>query len=154
MTRWAMAILLCGALPIGCAVIRAPARGLPPPPPAASDDLAYRLLPGDRIAVKLIYTPDLSEEVAVLPDGKVMLPLIGELEAGGHSVRDFAATLRERYAKTVERPDVSVQVREFGGQRVYVGGEVRTPNMLPLGTVMSVADAVFAAGGLLDTAAR
>lgn len=153
MNRLAIAALFCAALPIGCALVRAPAHDLPPPPLAVADDLVYRLLPGDRVVVKLIYTPGLTEEVVVLPDGTIMLPLVGEVEAGGHTVRDLTEKLRERYAETVERPDVSVQVREFGGQRVYVGGEVRTPNMLPLGTVMSVADAVFAAGGLLDTAA-
>ena len=69
------------------------------------------------------------------------------------SLTAVAEALSERYAGKMNRPDVSVLIQDFGGQRAYVGGEVEIPRMLPLDAVTNVADAIFAAGGFRETAA-
>ncbi len=151
-TLTCMLVLALALLLPACAAIRAPDRGLPASP-ERQDAFEYRLLPGDHILVKLIYTPELSEEVVVRPDGGISLPVAGEVQAAGLGPAELAVKLRAVYAGEVERPDVSVMIRSFGGQRVYIGGEVAQPRMLPLDATTTVADAVFAAGGLKDSAA-
>jgi protein involved in polysaccharide export with SLBB domain len=144
-----ISLLLCLLAVPGCAVFRSPSNGLPPPP---EQEVTYHLLSGDHILVKLIYTPELSEQVVVRPDGVISVPLVGEIQAAGRTPEALALDLQERFAKFLAKPDVSVVIRSFGGQRVYVGGEVVMPRMLPLDASTTVADAVFAAGGLRETA--
>jgi protein involved in polysaccharide export with SLBB domain len=125
--RAGVGLLACLLILPGCAVFRSPSQGLPPP-------------------------PELSEQVAIRPDGAISLPLVGEIQAAGLTPDELASRLRERFSELVARPDVAVLIRSFGGQRVYVGGEVVAPRKLPLDASTTVADAVFAAGGPRETA--
>jgi len=136
---------------LACAV-GAPARDLPVAPEPQAD-FEYNLLPGDNLLVKLVYTPELSQKVTVLPDGLIHLPVVGEIQAAGRTPGELASDLTSRYAASVRNPEVVILIESFGGHRVYVGGEVKTPKMIPLESVMSVADAIFEAGGLRETAA-
>jgi protein involved in polysaccharide export with SLBB domain len=143
--------LLLGASGLACAV-GAPARQLPVAP-EPQEQFVYRLLPGDHLLVKLVYTPELSQDVIVRPDGHIHLPVVGEVRAAGRTPADLAVELKERYAQLARQPEVAILIQGFGGHRIYVGGEVKTPKMIPLDSVMSVVDAVFEAGGLKETAA-
>lgn len=113
----------------------------------------YEIGPGDGLSVRLFYTSELDEDVIVRPDGRISLPLVGEVPAAGRTPEELSAEIRGRYDTYLENPDVVVIVRSFASQRAYVGGEVKVPSMVMIDGRTSVVDAVFATGGALDTAA-
>jgi len=82
----------------------------------------YLLQPGDEFDVKFPYQPQLNEAVRVRPDGKVQLQMIGTVQVEGASPEELRATLRERYARWLRNPELSVIVRSFGTQNVRIGG--------------------------------
>ena len=113
----------------------------------------YRIGGGDALSIKLFYTSELNEEVTVRPDGRISLQLVGDVSVAGRTPEEVSQELRERYAGYLTQPDVTVIVRGFGSQRAFVGGEVKSPSMINIDGRMTLADAVFQAGGALDTAA-
>lgn len=114
----------------------------------------YRLNPGDIIDVKFFYNPELNETIMVRPDGKISLQLANEVMAAGLTPEELRKALGTRYAKEINRPEISVIVRSFSMQRVYVDGEVFRPGMLPLAGPVTIHQAITAAGGFRETARR
>ncbi len=106
----------------------------------------YRLQVGDTFDVKLFYSPELDASVVVRPDGKISLQLIGEVQALGQRPADLERELRERYSKVLREPTVTVVVKHFGPQRIFVAGEVRTPGELALQDHMTALQAIGRAG--------
>jgi protein involved in polysaccharide export with SLBB domain len=128
-----------------------------PAPPATRMAMApagaqpYVIQIADHLAVKFYQNPDLNEEVIVRPDGKISLQLIGDVQAAGVEPAALAATIDDAYHSELSTPRVSVMVRELGA-RVYVGGEVGKPGIVPLTANLTLIEAVQAAGGFLPTA--
>lgn len=112
----------------------------------------YRIQPGDRLEIQFFYNPELNETVDVRPDGRIALMLIDEVQASGNTVSQLDQTLTGLYSKELQKPEITVQVRSFTGQRVYVGGEVNREGMVELGAKMSALQAVLSAGGFKDSA--
>jgi len=112
----------------------------------------YRLQPGDEIEIKFFYNPALNERLVIRPDGKISLQLIDELFVAGITPSELDKVLTNRYASEIKEPDLAVIVRSFIGQRVYVGGEVSAPQLIPLMGRMTVLQSIFRAGGFKDTA--
>lgn len=112
----------------------------------------YRIQAGDELDVRLFYTPDLSQTVTVRRDGKISLPLLGEMMAQGRTPADLSRAIEDGYALRLKRPQTVVNVRTSSTLRVFVGGEVRRPGVQALVGPMSVTQAVMAAEGLRDTA--
>jgi polysaccharide export outer membrane protein len=110
--------------------------------------------PGDTLSIKLFYTSELNEEVTVRPDGGSRSSSWATCRSrGGRTPAQTSKELRERYAGYLTRPDVAVIMRGFASQRVFVGGEVRSPSVIMIDGRTTLAGAVFQAGGTLDTAA-
>jgi polysaccharide export outer membrane protein len=114
----------------------------------------YYLQLGDVIDVKFYYDSKLNETVTIRPDGKISLQLIGELTAAGLTPSDLNKTIINKYTKFLKDPEIIVIVKEFGGQRVYVGGEVLAPGVIPLKGNMTALQAILNAGGFKETAHR
>jgi len=132
-----------------------------PPPPATNwvaqqtaREQPYVLQPTDVIAVKFFFNPELNEEVAVRPDGKISLQLIGDIVAAGRTPADLADELTQRYRHELANPKVSVIVRQLGTPPVYVGGEVGRQGTVTLSRGLTLFQAIQDAGGLLSTAHR
>ncbi len=126
------------------------------PRPAATGPAApspeYRLQAGDVLEIKHFYTPELNETVSIRPDGRISLPIAGEVEAAGQTPAGLRDILSERYARTLRDREVAVVVKEFAGRRIYVGGEVLTPGVIrPPGTVTAF-QAILEAGGVKSSA--
>lgn len=114
----------------------------------------YYLQPGDQIDVKFFYDPELNETVTIRPDGKISLQLVEEIEATGLTPAELDKIITERYGEELERPEVAVIVRTFGGQKVYVGGEVKSPRTLTLTGDLTVMQSIIDAGGLTKSAKK
>ena len=111
----------------------------------------YKVQPGDDLTIKFFYSPELNESVTVRPDGRISLQLIDDVVAAGKTPTQLDQTLTERYRdKLTDNPDLSVIVRTFESQRVYVAGEIRTPGEYPLKDKMTIMHAITTAGGFTD----
>lgn len=114
----------------------------------------FRLSPGDVVEVKFFYTPELNDTVQIRPDGQISVPLIGQVAVAGRTVSEAVNELQTRYSKVLKSPSISLQVRNFSGHKIFVGGEVARPGTLDLSSDVSLMDALFEAGGPKYTAAK
>jgi protein involved in polysaccharide export with SLBB domain len=117
--------------------------------PAISDE--YIIQPGDLLDMKFFYNSEMNDGMAVRPDGRISMQLIGEVMAAGRSPADLTRLLREKYGKELKNPEITVIVRSFGS-RVYVDGEVEKPGELELLRPLTVMQAIARAEGLTDKA--
>jgi polysaccharide export outer membrane protein len=111
----------------------------------------------DQLQITVWHNPDLSVSVPVRPDGKITVPLIGDVVAGGKTPEEVAAEVKDKLQAYVRDPQVAVILTELRSHeylsRVRVTGAVRTPVSLPYRQGMTVLDAVLAAGGTTEFAA-
>jgi polysaccharide biosynthesis/export protein len=137
--------LFAGSLFIGAAAAQQPPAE--PQVDAAPVEL-YRLAPGDVVLVRFFFNPELNEEVQIRPDGRISMQLIGEVYAGGRTVSDVVQELERRYASEIKSPRITIQVRSYGGQKVFVTGEVVRPGVVSLIGGLNVVSAIGEAGGV------
>ena len=114
----------------------------------------YRIQVGDQLDIKFFYNPELNEQVTVRPDGRISLQLVREIIASDLTPAQLTDLLTQKYAPNLQRPEITVIVRSFGSQRVYVDGEVAKPGIVPLVGFVTVLQAISQAGGLKDAARR
>jgi polysaccharide export outer membrane protein len=112
----------------------------------------YQIQAGDQLDIRFFYNPELNETFVVRPDGKIALQLIGEVGVQGLSPQQVMGLLTEKYSSQLAHPDVTVMVKSFTKQRVFVDGEVGRPGLIELSGPMTVMEAVASAGGLKETA--
>jgi len=112
----------------------------------------YILQVGDVIDIKFYRAAELNESVTIRPDGKISLQYVRDVQAAGLEPMELARWLSELYAYELRDPSITVIVREFANQRIYVDGEVRTPKEVPLRGPMTALQALSQAGGCLVTA--
>lgn len=113
---------------------------------------AYLLAPGDRVEVTVFSAPELSRTVDVGPDGRIRLPLAGDVFAAGRTVDEVRAGLVSALSDELLEPDLDVAAIGFGSQQVFVGGEVRSPGAYPLPGQIDPLQAVILAGGFTENA--
>ena len=121
-------------------------------PVAASTAYVYRVSPGDELNFRFFYTPSLNTTATVRADGRLALPLAGELPVAGLTMVELGARVEAALSPTVRRPQVTVNLQGVGSQRVFVGGEVGKPGVQPLLGPLTVLQALSVAEGLKDTA--
>lgn len=138
----------CAGSPVAAAVAPPQAAAVPRP---AND--AYRIAPGDEIAVTFPYNAELDHAGPVGPDGRFAMPLVGNIPLEGRTIDEVAALISTdlRRQGVVEDARPTVAIRQYGAV-IYVGGEVRQPGAIKLTQAMDPMQAVISAGGMLDTA--
>lgn len=112
----------------------------------------YRIGREDVLEVVVWHEPELTRVVPVRPDGKISLPLAGEVEAAGKTPAELQSGLTKALAPYVQDAAVAVLVREINASRVYVLGEVTRPGGFPLRGPMTVMQAIAVAGGRTEFA--
>ena len=109
--------------------------------------------PGDGIDVKFFHNPELNESQTVRPDGKITLQLVGEVTAQGKTPEELRAELVKLYTPELKIPEVAVIVKSLSDRRVYVGGEVNKPGIVPMPGRLTALEAIIEAGGFkMETA--
>jgi len=119
--------------------------------PATAD---YRLGAGDKLRIEVYKDTQLSQSLQIRPDGKITLPLVGDVAAAGRTsleLRDSIVTTLREYIK---EPVVTVIVVETAPQVVYVTGEVTKPGPVTLNGPLTILQALAMAGGFTDFANR
>ncbi len=122
------------------------------PFPRSSQPAPYFIQPGDQLDIKFFYNPELNETVTVRPDGKISLQLVDEVQAAGLKPSQLDEVLTDKYSLELKKPVITVIVKSFGGQRIYVGGEVNRQGLIMLAGNMTPLQAVLNSGGFKETA--
>jgi len=120
--------------------------------PAATGKADYLIGPDDVLSINVWREPELTRLVPVRPDGKISLPLVGDVEAAGFSTVQLQSALSEKLKSFVENPEVTVIVQEVRSLKFNVIGEVLRPGSYPLTKSLTVLDGLAAAGGFRDFA--
>ena len=112
----------------------------------------YMMGIGDAVSVNVWRNPDLSVNVTVRPDGKISVPLVGDLKVDGISTRELSKTIEEKLADFIRTPKVTVIVTnptsaEFI-HRIRVTGAVAQQRSIPYRKGITVLDVILEAGGL------
>jgi len=118
-------------------------------------DPAYRFYPGDSLEVVVHSAPELTRTVEIGPDGRVVLPLLGNLMVASKTDAEIANIIADAYAQSVlVSPIIEVRRAALGPQNIIVGGEVNSPGLVEMTGPIGALEAVMLAGGFQNTAAR
>ncbi len=112
----------------------------------------YRLGYSDVIEIKFFYNPELNQELVVRPDGRITLPRLGDLFVVGLTPSQLDDIITLKYSEIIRDPDITVIVKEFASQVVYVLGEVNLPGGYDLSVNMTALQSVALAGGFTPEA--
>ncbi|HMF99235.1 MAG TPA: polysaccharide biosynthesis/export family protein [Vicinamibacterales bacterium] len=119
-------------------------------PPNVTEE--YRLGAGDKLRIEVYKDAQLSQSVQVRPDGKVTLPLIGDVAAAGLTPIELRDQIAKALTEYVTNPTVTVIVVEATASTAYVMGEVNHPGAVNLQAPLTILQALALAGGLKDFA--
>jgi polysaccharide export outer membrane protein len=152
--RGLITTLLCLATLSACSTTTAPPPAAAAAPVGFADE--YRIGVGDSLAINVWRNEDLSIEVPVRPDGRISVPLAGDITVGAKTPEEVSADITEKLAKFIRDPYVTVIVTTMGSDeyrsRVRVTGAVEDPLSIPYRQGMTVLDVVLEAGGLTEFA--
>jgi polysaccharide export outer membrane protein len=141
------AVLLGVLLAAACASSKGAQRAEERPDPGE-----YRIGREDVLEVVVWHEPELTRVVPVRPDGRISLPLAGEMQAAGKTPAELQAGVAKALGPYIQDAAVAVLVREINGPRVFVMGEVTRPGGFPLRGPMTVMQAIALAGGRTEFA--
>ncbi len=108
----------------------------------------------DMLAINVWKEPDLSRTLTVRSDGKISLPLVGELVAAGQTPLQLEKNISTKLQSYITEPQVTVMVQQINSQKYNVLGQVGKPGSYPLIATTTIVDAIAAAGGFRDFAKK
>jgi polysaccharide export outer membrane protein len=168
MNTWESRLCLWGLiLATACASLSAqtPIARLNNPAPAATDaNVPVNVVPSkphddhfvigkdDILAISVWKEPEISRSLPVRPDGKISLPLAGEVEAAGRTPLQLEQEITEKLRGYITDPEVTVMVQQINSAKFNILGEVSRPGSYPLISSTTVLDAIASAGGFRDFA--
>jgi polysaccharide export outer membrane protein len=155
-----LAVVLTAALGAGGAPQQPtnPAGAMPAAPGAANaaarpnTTADYKLVPGDKLRIEVYKDAQLSQSLQVRPDGKITLPLVGDIPAAGRTSTELRDVITSSLKEYNTNPVVTVIVVETVPPTIYVMGEVNNPGPQPLNGEVTVLQALASAGGFKDFA--
>jgi polysaccharide biosynthesis/export protein len=133
---------------VGCFGQELEYRGMSVPP------TEFLIGPEDILVVTVWRNQELSKEVIVRPDGKISLPLLGDVVAAGLTAQALSKQIADGLAEFMSTPTVSVQVREINSYHIFAVGEVARPGKIVLKSFTNVLTGISLAGGFTTFASR
>jgi polysaccharide export outer membrane protein len=106
----------------------------------------------DHLAINVWKEPDLTRSIPVRSDGKISLPLVGELQAAGRTPLQLERDIANRLRNYITEPEVTVMVEQINSEKFNILGQVTKPGSYPLTAATTVMDAIATAGGFKDFA--
>jgi polysaccharide biosynthesis/export protein len=119
--------------------------------PAAHDD-TFVIGKDDVLAISVWKEPDISRSIPVRSDGRISLPLVGEIQAAGQTPLKLEQDITAKLKNYIAEPEVTVIVQQINSEKFNVLGMVSKPGAYPLVGSATVLDAVALAGGFRDFA--
>jgi polysaccharide export outer membrane protein len=159
-------LLVCGLLCDIVAAQTAPSAGTPststtnsaaataahPADDAKAHDNTFVIGNDDVLSINVWNEPNISRVIPVRSDGKISLPLAGEIQAAGQTPLKLEQDITGRLKSYIAEPEVTVMVQEIKSQKFNILGQVNKPGSYVLGSSLTVLDAIAAAGGFRDFA--
>jgi polysaccharide export outer membrane protein len=118
------------------------------------DPKTYVICAEDILSIKVWREQDFTGPKGVRPDGKITMPLIGDVQAAGLTPLRLADQLKQALSEYVKQPDVSVEVLQVNSKKYTITGEVNRPGAYPLVVALKVFDAINNAAGFRDFAKK
>lgn len=106
----------------------------------------------DVLAINVWKEPDISRSVPVRSDGKISLPLVGEVQAAGETPLKLEQMIASKLQNYISQPEVTVMVQQINSQKFNVLGQVAHPGTFVIANSTTVLDAIALAGGFKDFA--
>lgn len=119
---------------------------------ASVDTNTYKVGPADILMIKVWNEEKFTGPVVVHQDGKITLPLVGDLDAGGFTPHEIEATITKALSKELRKPIVTVTVQAVESKKYYLVGEVNHPGEFLLDRPTTILEAISKSGGLQDFA--
>ncbi len=149
---WLPLVAAFVGLALACA-----SRPVAPPPPDPDPNQpaeAYVIGVRDLIRISVWQNEEATVDVPVRPDGKVTVPLVGDVVARGQTPEQLKNAITKQLSKSIESPDVTVIVLEMNSRFVSVVGRVMTTSRVPVSEDLRVVEAIALAGGFDEFADR
>jgi polysaccharide export outer membrane protein len=140
------------AQPVATAPAPAPTPRTASPAAGRWNEQEYRLGTGDKLRIEVYGEPQLSQSLQVRPDGKITLPLAGDIVAAGRTSTELRDAVADSLKDFVKNPVVTTIVQEATAAQVHVIGEVASPGVQILQGPLTVLQVLAQAGGLKEFA--
>lgn len=163
--KWTVIIPVLGAAALLCSA-QDKKTASPPDPPAPKavqpashpadnswiDNKSYVIGENDILDIDVWKEKEISRQIPVRPDGKISLPLIGEIEASGLTPLQLQNNITQQLKAYIDNPEVTVIVTDPRSHQFNIVGQVARPGAYPLSESMTVLDGLAQAGGFRDFA--
>jgi polysaccharide export outer membrane protein len=161
-----IAMLLVGAMlavpaeaqtPSATSPVASPATSAATSPTTSADkphDDSFVIGNDDVLAINVWKEPDISRSIPVRSDGKISLPLVGEVQAAGLTPLTLEKDIAEKLKNYISEPEVTVMVQQVNSQKFNILGQVTKPGSYVIANSPTVLDAIALAGGFRDFAKR
>lgn len=110
----------------------------------------YYIEIGDVLDIDVWRVPDLSRSVPVRPDGRISMPVVGDLDVVGMNLIQVRDLLTKKFSDYVWSPQVSISIRQFGGRKFIILGEIGSPGVYRYQNDVSLLEAIALAGGFKE----
>jgi polysaccharide export outer membrane protein len=117
-----------------------------PAPSSAKPSYRYRLGPNDTLRFSVWGRPELQTDTNVSPDGRIALPLAGNIQIAGLTLEEAAERVGTQLKEFVRDPIVTLELRELKSSQVHVVGEVRVPGSVPYFNGLTFLEAIQRSG--------
>jgi polysaccharide biosynthesis/export protein len=119
---------------------------------AKAHDNSFVIGNDDVLAINVWKEPDVSRSIPVRSDGKISLPLVGEVQATGRTPLKLEEEIAARLKNYIAEPEVTVIVQQINSQKFNILGQVNKPGSYVISNSATVLDAIALAGGFRDFA--
>ncbi len=123
-------------------------------PSGKPNDANFIIGNDDVLAISVWKEPELTKAVPVRSDGKISLPLVGEMQAAGRTPLQLEESITEKLKDFITSPEVTVIVQEVKSRKYNILGEVAKPGSFPLTATTTIMDAIATSGGFKDFAKK
>ena len=117
-------------------------------------DASYTIGNDDVLAISVWKEPDLTKSIPVRSDGKISLPLVGEIQATGQTPLQLEQQIEAKLKDFITTPEVTVIVEQVNSKKFNILGEVGKPGSYSLALAPTIMDAIAVAGGFRDFAKK
>jgi polysaccharide biosynthesis/export protein len=121
-------------------------------PGAAADTKTFKVGPQDVLKLVVWREQDFTGLYTVHSDGKITLPLVGDIQAGGLTAEEIQKNVTGALSKLIQKPNVTVTVQQVLSQKYYMDGEIGRPGEYQLAAPTTILEAISVAGGLREFA--
>ena len=114
--------------------------------------LEYTISVDDILRISVWENPDLDQDVTVRPDGKISVPLVGDVQASGLSITQLDDLITRKYEDYIKSPVVSISIMKMGGSKIIILGQISTPGVYTVTGSKSILEVIAMAGGFTKDA--